>query len=72
MKILNIGQKSAVFASNWLKLDKNFWISSLLVMLIGIFLLPTKASASPITEEKIMELSNKERVEAGLASLSLF
>lgn len=71
MKIVNIGQKFFGFVLNCLKLDKKFWISFLLVVLIGVFLLPNKVISSPITREEIMKLSNKERVEAGFASLSL-
>lgn len=43
---------------------------SLLVWLIGIFLLPQVAYLSTITPEKLIELTNQERQAAGLNSLT--
>jgi len=69
MKTFNIRQIFFGSILNCLKLDKNLILNSLLVVLIGVFLLPNEALTSPITDERIIELSNKERVRAGITSL---
>ncbi len=46
------------------------YFSSLLVILIGVFLLPKIAYLSTITPEKIIELTNQERQKAGLNELT--
>lgn len=69
MKTFNIRQIFFGSILNCLKLDKNLVLNSLLVVLIGIFLLPNRAMASPITNEMIIELSNQERTQAGVTSL---
>lgn len=46
------------------------YFSSLLVILIGVFLLPKIAYLSSITPEKIIELTNQERQKAGLSELT--
>lgn len=43
---------------------------SLLSMLVGIFLLPNIAYLAAITPEEIIDLTNQERVEAGLNALT--
>jgi len=45
---------------------KRWFCYSLLVVLIGIFLLPNTAYYSSISEEKIVELTNQERINKGL------
>lgn len=69
MKTFNIRQIFFGSILNCLKLDKNLVLNSLLVVLIGIFLLQNKAIASPVTNEMIIDLSNKERMQAGITSL---
>ncbi len=52
------------------KLQKQI-IFSLLIILIGIFLLPNTAYLSGITSEKIIELTNKERQKRNLPPLTV-
>ena len=52
-----------------IKLFKNFGFS-LLIIIIGIFLLPKTAQLSVITPEKLIELTNQERLKAGLTPLT--
>lgn len=52
------------------KLFKVNFKLSLLVWLIGVFLLPQVAYLSTITPEKLIELTNQERQAAGLNSLT--
>lgn len=46
------------------------FLASLLGMLIGIFLLPQVAYSSAIAPEKLIELTNQERVKTGLKPLT--
>lgn len=50
---------------NFLKLDKYSFSLSLFLFAIGIFLLPKTAYLSSITSERLVELTNIEREEAG-------
>ncbi|MDO8592238.1 MAG: CAP domain-containing protein [bacterium] len=52
------------------KLAKNSFKLSLLVILLGIFLLPKTAYLSAITPEKLIELTNQERTGSGLNTLT--
>lgn len=52
-----------------IKLFKNFGFS-LLIIIIGIFLLPKTAQLSVITPDKLIELTNQERLKAGLEPLT--
>lgn len=70
MKIRQNRQISLVSALNCLKLDKNLVFSSLFVVLIGVFLLPNNAFASPITSLKIIKLTNIEREKAQIMPVS--
>jgi len=49
---------------------RRLYIISLLGILIGIFLLPQVAYLSAITSEKLIELTNQERVKVGLNALT--
>lgn len=69
MKIKQKGQISCTRALNYLKLDKNLLFSSLLVVLIGGFLLPNLVLASPITVNKVINMTNKARKDAGVTTL---
>lgn len=53
------------------KLAKNSFKLSLLVILLGIFLLPQTAFLSTITPEKLIELTNQERMDSGLNTLTV-
>jgi hypothetical protein len=55
--------------SSFLKIDKRLRNSSLIVIMIGVFLLPKTAYLSTITPEKIIEATNKERNKASLSAL---
>ncbi len=52
------------------KNNKKWGVYSLLIILIGIFLFPQTAYLSSITSEKIIELTNKERVKNGFTPLT--
>jgi len=52
-------------------LSKNKLLASLLVILMGIFLLPKPAFLSGISTEKLIELTNLERIRAGLEPLTV-
>ena len=56
--------------SSFLKIDKRLRTSSLIVVMIGVFLLPKTAYLSTITPEKIIEMTNKERNKANLSTLT--
>ncbi len=52
-------------------LFKEKLLISLLVILIGIFLLPKPALLSSISPEKLIELTNSDRVKSGLSPLTV-
>lgn len=52
-----------------LKLNKFIRTASLLAIVLGIFLLPKTAQMAAITQDKLLELTNRERLKAGLSSL---
>ncbi|MDD5031449.1 MAG: CAP domain-containing protein [Patescibacteria group bacterium] len=54
----------------WAKIYYFKYLGSLLVILLGIFLWPKTAYLSSITPEKIIELTNKERMENDLNVLN--
>jgi len=43
---------------------------SLFIIIIGIFLLPSQAYLSDVAPEKLIELTNKERIQSGLNALT--
>jgi hypothetical protein len=51
------------------KSNKLLFLSSLMAVTAGIFLLPQTAQMAAITPEKILEFTNKERARAGLSEL---
>jgi hypothetical protein len=60
---------SLLFVCNRPKLNKFICSASLLAVMLGIFLLPKTAQMASITPDKILELTNRERFNAGLNSL---
>jgi len=54
----------------YLKLNKKYFIHSLLAVLIGVFLLPNIAYFSSITTKNIINLTNKEREKNGLSKIT--
>ena len=65
LKFLN--RKSCYKITEKLKFHPDKLIISLLLFLVGIFLLPQIAYFSSINEEKIIELTNQERIKNGLS-----
>lgn len=54
-----------------LKLNRIFFTHSLLIILIGVFLLPNVAYFSSITEKNIIDLTNQERLQKNLKPLQI-
>ena len=74
--MINKIKEQLVFSSGSLgtKTKNIIWpsriITSLLVIVIGIFLLPKTAWLADVTPEKLIELTNQERLAAGLNTLT--
>ena len=74
--MINKIKKQLIFGSGSLrtKTGNITWpsriITSLLVIVIGIFLLPKTAWLADVTPEKLIELTNQERLAAGLNTLT--
>ncbi len=69
------GQLTFCYNCNLRKNNKTLFkeksLISLLVILMGIFLLPKPALLSGISPEKLIELTNSERIRAGLSPLTV-
>jgi hypothetical protein len=70
MTIFEYNRPRAGLFYSLLKMDKKVRNNALIVILVGVFLLPKTAHLSTISEAKIVELTNKERISAGLPSLA--
>lgn len=70
MTICEFNPRRAGFFSRCLKLDKYLCLNSLIVIMIGVFLLPKTGYLANITSDKLIELTNEKRIEAKLEPLT--
>jgi Cysteine-rich secretory protein family len=71
MKNLQKRQLSPISLFYCLKLNKFLYTTSLFAVVLGIFLLPKTAFMASITPDRIISLTNDERLQAGLNALNV-